>query len=282
MHHVLRRGPCWRMANDDGATGDVEVHCWTAHPIDDATCDPWNQPVNAGSKRADHASGSKHTSKPKPPEQLHDTQVPPEAAPETANVPVVSNGRERHKHADPLCKCPVPGEAGKCLDGPLRVSHVCKACHASSCQHVVDLCGEVVACHLVPREVPELGAGDAEVGVVSAVPVAPVVAEPNIVSSIRQDVSQRLPGRIADVRERRFQKRVLQQYNGPSSHGVRVQPMRNPEEVEDVPISSGHKVGLDRIPPARDHLGQCPAGRRRHVGGGRLHGASSGQASKPL
>ena len=55
-----------------------------------------------------------------------------------------------------------------------------------------DLCGDVVLGHLVPGEVPEDLVLGLEVGMVPAVRVAAVVAQPDVIAGISQDVAQTL------------------------------------------------------------------------------------------
>ena len=54
---------------------------------------------------------------------------------------------------------------------------------------------DVVLGHLVPRELPEDVVGGCEEGVVAAVRVAAVVAQPHVIARIRQDVAQTLGGK---------------------------------------------------------------------------------------
>ena len=55
-----------------------------------------------------------------------------------------------------------------------------------------DLCGDVVLGHLVPGEVPEDLVLGLEVGMVPAVRVAAVVAQPDVIAGISQNVAQTL------------------------------------------------------------------------------------------
>ena len=81
-----------------------------------------------------------------------------------------------------------------CHEGgrPHGVANILKIGLTRHLQHLGDLGRNVILGHLVPGEVPEDVVSWGEVGMLPAVCVAPVIAKPDVVPCVSQDITQAL------------------------------------------------------------------------------------------
>ena len=95
-----------------------------------------------------------------------------------------------------------------------------------------------------------------EDGVVPAVGVAPVVAQPRVVPGVGQDVAETLAGVGNDPVSRGAEQAVLNEDDGPLAARVGLLPVRDPVESQDVAVSRGRPVLLGRVAvvPDEDRL----------------------------
>ena len=124
-------------------------------------------------------------------------------------------------------------------------------------QHVLDHGGQVELGHLVPGEVPEATPGvlGVEDGVVPAVGVAPVVAQPDVVAGVSQDVSEPLGWVRHHPVSGGAEQAVLHEDDGPLHGGVGSLPVRDPVEGEDVAVLRHRPVLLGGVAVVPDEDG---------------------------
>mmetsp|Transcript_54027 Transcript_54027/g.89912 ORF Transcript_54027/g.89912 Transcript_54027/m.89912 type:complete len:314 (+) Transcript_54027:318-1259(+) len=169
------------------------------------------------------------------------------------DVACCDDGSQADVPVQVVCHCLVLGEQGKRNRRSLRVSNVEQLGVGGRLRDVLPHRWQVILGHLVPGELPEFLLVRVEGDVALGVEVAAVVAHPDIVAAVPEEVREGLVGFVENPGERGVEETVLEQDGKASGVG-------HAEDGEDVAIFGRDVVGFDGVSFGLDDLRKVAVG----------------------